>query len=189
MVSSTSGLSTQRRVERQRKPQRGRLIMRTRLRGFLCTLGRLVGCLFGHDWRPVVMPIQSEFHSQQCRSCTRCEAFQVLIKSGVSDEVVWMRRANDVLTVSGGRKETMTKPETKSSPPEYGAATGLAPVKTLKWHVCPKCGTENFFVGIEHASCSNCDWEYFGNCYVEPNATGESRGIARTSPPVCSVED
>jgi anaerobic ribonucleoside-triphosphate reductase len=29
----------------------------------------------------------------------------------------------------------------------------------LKWHVCPKCGSENFLVGVTKTFCNECDWE------------------------------
>jgi len=40
--------------------------------------------------------------------------------------------------------------------------------KQLKWTVCPKCGSENFWAREHTAFCLNCDWHYEGDCYVTP---------------------
>ena len=40
--------------------------------------------------------------------------------------------------------------------------------KQLKWTVCPKCGSENFWAGEHKADCLECDWHYEGDCYVTP---------------------
>lgn len=52
--------------------------------------------------------------------------------------------------------------------------------KRLKWHRCPKCGTENFWVWTNKASCGHCDWKYEGDCYIYEKTQAKNQSQARS---------